>query len=63
MSRLEAAKQRLPKAPERANFNDDESFEEAHGYWQSHVGRILGLVARQERLLQARDESSKRNSE
>ena len=50
MSRLEAAEARLPKAPERRNFPDDDSFEEARGYWQSHVGRILGLVRRQDQL-------------
>ena len=44
MSRLEAAKARLPKAPDRANFKTEEDYEEARGYWQSHVGRILGLA-------------------
>jgi len=44
LSRLEAAKARLPKAPDRADFNDVESYEEARGYWQSHIGRILGLA-------------------
>jgi hypothetical protein len=44
MSRLERAKERLPKAPDRANFSTEEGYEEARGYWQSHVGRILGLA-------------------
>lgn len=44
MSWLEQAKERLPKAPDRADFKTEEDFEEARGYWQSHVGRILGLV-------------------
>ena len=44
MSWLERAIERLPKAPDRANFSTEESFEEARGYWQSHVGRILGLA-------------------
>jgi hypothetical protein len=36
----------LPEAPSRDDFPDQESFEEALGFWQSRVGRIHGLVAR-----------------
>ena len=44
MTRLESAMERLPKAPDRANFKTQEDYEEARGYWQSHIGRILGLA-------------------
>jgi hypothetical protein len=37
----------LPEAPSRADFPDQEGFEEALGFWQARVGRIKGLVARQ----------------
>jgi hypothetical protein len=37
----------LPEAPSRADFPDQESFEEALGFWQARVGRIKGMVARQ----------------
>ena len=30
--------------PRREGFDDEESFEEAMGYWQSHVGRNLGMA-------------------
>jgi hypothetical protein len=30
--------------PTRDKFKTQEDFEEAMGYWQSNVGRILGLV-------------------
>lgn len=43
----EEVKRRLPAPPERESFTDDESFEEARGYWQSHVGRIAGYAMRQ----------------
>jgi len=36
----------LPEAPKREQFESQEEFEEALGYWQGHVGRIKGLVAR-----------------
>jgi hypothetical protein len=29
--------------PVRADFWDDESFEEASGYWNTHIGRVLAL--------------------
>ena len=36
----------LPEAPSRADFPDQESFEEALGFWQSRVGRIKAMAAR-----------------
>jgi hypothetical protein len=36
---------RLPDAPKREDFQDQEEFEEAKAYWQNSVGRIKGLVA------------------
>jgi hypothetical protein len=33
----------LPKAPERSAFKTQAEFEEAMGYWQSGVGRIMGM--------------------
>lgn len=36
----------LPDAPARENFHSQEEFEEARGYWFSHVGRIRGMVDR-----------------
>lgn len=45
-------KQKLPDAPVRESFPDQEQFEEALAGWQSRVGRIQGLaqVARQTAL-------------
>ena len=37
----------LPEAPSRADFPDQESFEEALGFWQARVGRIKAMVVRQ----------------
>lgn len=37
----------LPQAPLRKDFEDQESFEEAMGFWQQRVGRIKGMAARQ----------------
>ena len=37
----------LPEAPSRADFPDQESFEEALGFWQSRIGRIKAMAARQ----------------
>ncbi len=36
---------RLPDAPKREDFQDQEEFEEAKAHWLSSVGRIKGLVA------------------
>ena len=33
----------LPPAPKRASFGSPEEFEEATGFWQNRVGRILGM--------------------
>jgi hypothetical protein len=30
-------------APARENFLDQETFEEALGFWQSRVGRLMGM--------------------
>ena len=39
-----SAPARDPLAPSvRADFGDDETFEEARGYWNTHVGRVLAL--------------------
>jgi hypothetical protein len=38
-----ALKGALPDAPKRADFPTQQAFEDAMGYWQSHVGRIKGL--------------------
>ena len=35
---------KLPPAPLRENFPNQEQFEEALGYWQSHVGRIKAMA-------------------
>ena len=48
----------LPEAPSRADFPDQESFEEALGFWQSRVGRIKGLVVRQAKSARASDASA-----
>lgn len=37
---------KLPQAPDRSNFQTQEEFEEAMGYWHSHVGRIKGMADR-----------------
>lgn len=34
----------LPNAPQRDQFQTQEEYEEALGFWQSRVGRIKGLV-------------------
>jgi hypothetical protein len=39
----------LPDAPQRRQFDSDESFEEARGRWQESIGRIRGLVDRARR--------------
>jgi hypothetical protein len=38
------AAKKLPDAPTRDQFQSQEEFEEARGYWQSHVGRIKAMV-------------------
>ena len=35
----------LPPPPELKDFPDQESFQEARGFWQARVGRIKGLAA------------------
>ena len=52
---LPASYGNLPPAPTRSQFSNQDEFEEALGYWQGHVGRIKGMVAR----AQASTESSK----
>jgi hypothetical protein len=43
-------RQRLAASrPDRTNFESQEDYEEAIGYWQSHQGRILGLYAQANR--------------
>lgn len=37
----------LPEAPSRADFPDQDGFEEALGFWQARVGRIKAMAARQ----------------
>ena len=34
----------LPEAPKRTEFESEEEFEEALGYWRSHVGRIKAMA-------------------
>ena len=43
------AAKKLPDPPTRDRFPSQEAFEEAMGYWQSHVGRIKGMVDRARR--------------
>jgi hypothetical protein len=43
-SQPEIAAKKLPDAPTRDQFRSQEEFEEARGYWQSHVGRIKAMV-------------------
>jgi hypothetical protein len=45
---------RFPPPPTRANFQSDEEYEEARGYWQSHVGRNLALAMQAHRELPRR---------
>lgn len=45
-SNAEGRGDNLPDAPARENFHSQEEFEEARGYWFSHVGRIRGMVDR-----------------
>lgn len=35
---------KLPEAPTRGEFDSDEEFEEALGYWRGHVGRIKAMA-------------------
>lgn len=37
---------KLPPEPKREDFKNQAAFEEARGYWRSHVGRIRGFAAR-----------------
>lgn len=37
-------KARFPAPPERDDYSTDDDFLEARGYWQSHVGRNIGLA-------------------
>ena len=39
----------LPPPPKREAFKSQEEFEEARGYWQSHVGRIKAMADRARR--------------
>lgn len=36
-------KRRVPAPPERSKFDTQDEYEEARGYWQSHIGRVIGL--------------------
>ena len=45
----------LPEVPSRADFPDQESFEEALGFWQARVGRIRAMAARQAESARASD--------
>lgn len=40
-------KKRFPAPPERERFGSDDEYREAAGYWQSRVGRNLGMVMQQ----------------
>lgn len=42
-------KRKLPEQPQRADFKTQEAYEEAMGYWQSHVGRIKAMAERARR--------------
>lgn len=48
-------KKRFPAPPERANYTSDEDYEEARGFWQSRVGKNLGLVMQQHRAQELRE--------
>lgn len=50
------AAKKLPDPPTRDQFPSQEEFEEAMGYWQSHVGRIKGMVDRARRSKDSQDE-------
>lgn len=47
-------KKRFPAPPERQKFNSSDEYEEALGYWQSRVGRNLGMVMQQHMASQNR---------
>ena len=40
---------KLPEPPTRDQFPSQDEFEEAMGYWQSHVGRIKAMADRAQR--------------
>ena len=46
----------LPIAPIRAQFNSQEEYEEARGYWQGHVGRIKGMIDKAQRSKDSQQE-------
>jgi hypothetical protein len=46
-----------PRPPRREDFPDEESFEEALGYWRSHIGRILAMRT-QRRMQKSQDSAS-----
>ena len=50
------AAKKLPDPPTRDQFPSQDEFEEAMGYWQSHVGRIRGMVDRARRSKDSQDE-------
>ena len=37
---------KLPPPPQRTDFQDEETFQEAMSYWQTHIGRIKALTSR-----------------
>jgi hypothetical protein len=39
----EALKEGMPPKPMPADFDNEESFEEAYGYWMGHFGKVLAL--------------------
>jgi hypothetical protein len=39
----EALKEGMPPKPMPKDFSDEESFEEAFGYWMGHFGKVLAL--------------------
>jgi len=47
--------------PNRKDFESQEQYEEALGYWQSHQGRILGLSAQASRPKESETPTSKPN--
>ena len=43
---LPAKYSNLPPAPLRSQFQTQDEYEEARGYWQGHVGRIKAMADR-----------------
>lgn len=48
-----ALKEGMPPKPVPHDFRDEESFEEAYGYWMGYFGRLLAL--RQQAKNQTKD--------